>query len=485
MSQSLANFDQTPAVSVIVSQRLHRAGLAALVSVLIYFYWSTGGTIDLSQFLALGTIILASLPALRWARTRCTWFPAFEISMLTYIAFYAVPLFKGQQELVNFGASDKNQASLLVLVYMISTNFGFNSISRVNRAPRWSVESLLPKSSIRWVPIGLFLNVTYAYISIYLDVIPPNLNGTLRALFFGIGIMSTFVLARLWGQEQLRREQVIFFVINMIIYLLLTFSTLYLIGGISTMALALIAYASAKRRIPFFSIGLFLPIVALLHMGKPEMRKIYWDPLTNETRGAPVQSLTDLPAYYSEWIDYSLAALKQQTTRSEEAPSSIFERASLIQMICLSVAEVPEKKPYLYGESYVDIPALFIPRLFWPDKPSSLLANIRLAVYFGLVPEDDTFSVSIAFGPLAEAYTNFGYIGVGILGLIMGIGYKRVSLLSDGLPQFSALGIFMILLTAWSFQVEQVMATWLSSLFQASVICIGLPLAYRKFTGTG
>lgn len=223
-------------------------------------------------------------------------------------------------------------------------------------------------------------------------------------------------------------------------------------------------------------------VLALLHLGKSEMRRLYWDPRTNEFRESQTRSLLDLPSYYSEWVGYSFDALDHRHQNEDHAPSTIFDRASLIQMICLSVSEVPDRKPYLLGESYIDIPAQVVPRFLWPEKPSSLLANIRLAVYFRLVAEDNALSVSIAFGPLAEAYINFGYVGVCLLGLIMGAGYKRISMMSDHAPQFSALGIFMILLTAWSFQVEQVMATWLSSLFQASVICIGIPLTYRKLT---
>lgn len=482
MSNELTGLDASPAVSVVASRRLHRAGVGALVAALIYCLWSTGGAIDLAQGIALITIILASLPALRWAKERRTWFPAFEISMLTCIAFYAVPLFKGTDELLDYGTSSKTQASVIVLIYMACANFGFNTVRHPTRPARWATTSLLPSSSIRWIPIGMVLNVVYFYASNYLQAFPSNIDGTLRALFFGLGIMSTFILSRLWGLGLLNRQQITFFVCSLIAYLVLVFSTLYLIGGISLIALALIAYASARRKIPVLAISIFVAVVALLHLGKPEMRRIYWNPDPNEPRGAPVESLADLPAYYTEWVSYSFAASDSNQSRDEQGPTSIFDRASLIQMICLSVYEVPDRKPYLYGESYVDIPAQIIPRFLWPDKPSSLLANIRLAIYFDLVPADSAFSVSIAFGPLAEAYVNFGYYGVALLGLIMGAVFKRISMLSNGVPQFSALGIFMILLTAWSFQVEQVMATWLSSLFQASVICIGVPLVYRKLT---
>ncbi len=471
----------TPAVSEAASYRLYQAGTVLLIAALIYCFWSTGGNLDTAQFLALGTIVLASLPALRWAKNRRTWFPAFEISMLACIAFYAVPLFKGSEEMLAYTDATRTQASLIVLVYAIFANLGFAAVHRQARAPEWATQPLLPSGAIRWVPAGVFLNAVYAYLSIFNRAIPPAIDGSLRALCFGIGIMSTFILARLWGLGQLTRQQVLFFLFSLTVYLLLVFSSLYLISGISLLILATVSFASARRRIPWLAIFVAGAVIGPLHLGKPEMRRKYWDPETNESRGAPVSSLTKLPAFYSEWVDYSMDSMKRHSS-DEPGHVSIFDRASLIQMICLSVSEVPDRRPYLMGDSYIDIPALVIPRFLWPSKPSSLLANVRLAVYFNLVAVDDAFSVSIAFGPLAEAYVNFGYFGVGLLGLLMGAAFKRISLLSDGMPQFSALGIFMILLTAWSFQAEQVMATWLSSLFQASVICIGLPVLFRKIT---
>jgi len=232
----------------------------------------------------------------------------------------------------------------------------------------------------------------------------------------------------------------------------------------------LIGYVSSRRSLPWVPLLFVLPLVALLHLGKPDMRSIYWQ------GGKPLPTLTELPAFFSEWLGYSLAP------RDTQENSTLFERASLIQMLCLSVDRVPSVKPYLEGESYIDIPAQFVPRFLWPDKPSGLLSNIRLALYFNLVNLSNATSVSIAFGIVAEAYINFGFLGVAGLGALMGMVFRRLSMLSQSAPIFSSLGILMILLTAWSFQIEQVMATWLGSLFQAAVVCIGLPLAYRRFT---
>jgi putative effector of murein hydrolase len=65
----------------------------------------------------------------------------------------------------------------------------------------------------------------------------------------------------------------------------------------------------------------------------------------------------------------------------------------------------------------------------------------------------------------------------------MGVGYKFVCTLSIGAPQLSTIGLFVILLTAWSFQAEMVAATWISSLFQASVVALGIPLGLRHVFG--
>jgi hypothetical protein len=152
-------------------------------------------------------------------------------------------------------------------------------------------------------------------------------------------------------------------------------------------------------------------------------------------------------------------------------------------MLALTVDEVPRKRDFLGGDSYVDIPALFVPRIFWPGKPTALEANDRLSVYFGLIREGSESNVSIAFGTVAESYANFGTFGVVLLGILMGYAFKRVCVAAIHAPPFSALGLFSILLTAWSFQVEMVAATWISSLFQASVVVVMGPLFAKRFLG--
>jgi len=465
----------TPLADEAASQRLYRLGCAGLIAAVLWFVFRSGGDFNLDTVLGIGIVILASLPALRWAGKTETWFPAFEIGMLTCIPFYAVPLLTGQEELSIYSEATVNEAAFLVLIYMGMANLGFNLLRNPEVAPPWATSSLVPEKAYGRIPLGVALNTVYLYVSCFENVIPYAFEGTLRAFFFGVGILCTFILARLLGLGLLSRNATFFFIGNLALQIVFLFSQLYLISGLSLVMLALIAYSAAQRRVPWFVLIGFVSLLALLHSGKSEMRRVYWE----EKKPAP--TVVELPAFFSEWVGYSLQASGSDEALETKKPT-IFDRASLIHMLSMSVERVPETLPYLHGESYVDIPAQVIPRFLWPDKPSSLLANVRLALYFNLIKIESAFEVSIAFGMIAESYINFGYLGVGVLGLLFGLGFKRIAQLAQNAPQFSALGILMILLTAWSFQIELVLATWLSSLFQACVVCIGLPLLYRRFT---
>lgn len=474
-ANSFSYLDQPiPPPEKAASLRLFQLGRVALVLAAAWFIWDAGGDIDGTTLAGLGILLLAGLPALNWARQRRTWFPAFEISLLTCIPFYAIPLLSHQSEVRSYPPDVLFTSSVAIFIYLIAANTGFSLVRTPPKSPHWAVTSLIPPHAYRYVPIGLLLNTVYLYIFTFTKIIPSEFAGSIRALFFGLGTLSTFILARLWGAGLLRKEQVWFLVINLAIQIIFLFSHLYLISGISLVALALIAYTTSQRRVPWVFLLIFTPVVALLHLGKSEMRRLYWQ----EKRPAP--TLTALPAYFSEWVSYSLKTSREREEGISQQ-STIFERASLIQMLCLCVEQVPRFNPYLFGESYIDIPAQVIPRFLWPNKPSSLMANVRLGLYFGLIDPLDPFKVSIAFGMIAESYVNFGLFGVGLFGFLFGSAFKRVSLLAQSAPQFSALGILMILLTAWSFQAELVLATWLTALFQASVVCIGVPLAYRHF----
>lgn len=456
------------------SRRLFQFGVGCVVAACAWFLWDNSEDLALHVLISIASFVLATLPALLWAKRQSSWFPAFEISCLVCGAFYALPMLMRHDGIEDFRPEVLNQAAFAIFTYLAMANLGFAVVRARLRAPYWASASLLPLGFERFVSAGMGLTTAYLLIQFTVTVIPVALEGPLRAFFYGLGTICTFVLSRSLGLGTLPPRLKTWFGINLALQIIIIASQLYLIQAISLLALAAIAYSSGSRRIPWKIMLVVVPLLAILHSGKGTMREIYWH--TENAR----PGLLSLPRYYAEWIGYGLRPAEDQETRSQRV--SIFERASLIQMVCLSVDRVPSLKPHLEGESYIDIPAMLVPRFLWPDKPSSLLANVRMALYFDLVSAENAMSVSIAFGMISEAYVNFGFLGVALLGVIFGAALKRIALLADGAPPFSALGILMILLTAWSFQVEFVAATWIASLVQSVVVCIAIPLAYRRFT---
>lgn len=455
------------------SRRLARLGWLGLALAIAWLGFTS--PVEDYSIVVLGCVVLflSAWPALQWAEKLRPWFPVFEISMLTSAPFYAIPVLVGHPEVMPFGDTLTRNAAAIFILFQLAAIGGFRMTRGGAARSSALVEPLLPPGSLRYAPAGMWLFTAYFYVAYFTDLIPYELLGTFRAIFGGIGIASTFLTAFRLGARDLSQAATFSFGLNLVVQILLSFSTLALISGTSLLLLALIGYVAASRHFPAVVVCVGLAAVAFLHNGKSEMRRRYW--LEEEHRQP---TLTELPAFYAEWIQVAATQREREETGGVQQ-SQLWERASLFQMLCLVVDRVPEIRPHLDGTSYVDLPALLIPRVFWPNKPSALESNVRLALHFDLVTEDTAANVSIAFGPVAEAYANFGILGVVGYGLVLGMLLKRGVLLAVNAPQFSALGLFMILLTAWSFQVELVVATWVSSLFQATVVIVGLPMALR------
>jgi hypothetical protein len=456
------------------SRQLFRIGLIAVVAGTVWLCHRSPLQDGMLIVMGAAAIALAAAPALEWARKAKTYFPTFEMFMLTSIPFYAMPLLAGHTATIHFSEAATLQAVTGLLLFQGVAATVFLSVRGRPSRNRALTAVLLPETAVRYAVAGMWLNTIHIYLAGFTTVIPHELRSIVRAAFFGIGTVSLFIETRKWGAGTINQQEKLVVAFNVFLQLVFLFRELYLIVGISMLLLALFGYVSASRRLPIVLIALLLPVIGILHNGKSTMRNAFWG------GGVPLPSVTELPAFFESWIAAGLATGgedKAQETTS--LTGRLFERASLFQMLCLTTERTPAAVPFLAGETYKDIPAQIVPRILWPGKPSSLESNLRLAIHYGLVDPNFPINVSIAFGMIAEAYANFGLMGCAILGAVLGFGYKRVSLLSEGAPQFSALGLLTILLAAWSFQVEQIMASWFVSLLQAGAVVIGIPLMLR------
>jgi len=259
-------------------------------------------------------------------------------------------------------------------LYQLAAFIAYSAVPGWPRLTAFWVEEIISERFSPFLNYGLTATTVYNVVSTFwhdllFDHLPAESEGILRAAFFGLGIICTFILCRRWGLGQLQRGERGLVVLNLAVQFIVVSASLLLIVGISTVVLAMLGYVSGSRRLPVAGLAAIVAVIAVLHNGKATMREKYWAP---DAKGIEIGGL---PAYYAEWVSYGL---QRDEASKRNTAAKLFDRTSLFQIICLVVDRTPSKQPYLGGETYANIPGQFIPRFFWPNKPVAHASTYRL-----------------------------------------------------------------------------------------------------------
>jgi hypothetical protein len=207
------------------------------------------------------------------------------------------------------------------------------------------------------------------------------------------------------------------------------------------------------------------------------MREKYW----NFEEGASYGKLGLNPfEVYSFWCNASWQRLVGESDSEEETPASLLHRSAIAHMLALVISETPENKPYLDGLTYKQIPQLLLPRILSKNKPRGNLPTETLAIYYEVQTEKSVQTASIAVGQIAEAWANFGWIGIlvigGVIGLVLSLPSHLVAGCSVNQVGFLISAVFLSI----SYNLELTLGPWLITLFDALLVaCIGLYLISR------
>ncbi len=463
------------------SRRLAAFGYSG-IGVGAALYWlNSPWESPLLNLLAILICFMGVWPMLRWLQRHDQAYPLLEVLQLTLVPFYAIPLLTEHEAVVRYPESILINASWLVLLFQVLCTLGGAAADR-NAPPAgrpraaWWSEAALSEEHLRFTSHTLTLTTAWLFINAFTHWTPPEFTGTLRAVFFGIGTISAFIQARLWGSGLLNQTYKTLLVVNLALQILLVNLSLLLITSLIILLIVLVGYFSSARRIPWLVCVVALPVFAVLHSGKHKMRELYW------TEHSPEVSLSAVPDFYREWIGYGLAEGVHIAGHQESAAghSSLFARASLFQLVCYVVDTVPDHTPYLGGATYAPVLPQVVPRFLWPGKPSPNDSVKMLSVRLGVLTEEQAESTSIGYGLISEAYANFGVYGVGGLALLLGWCARRIALNTADCRTFSAGGIFRILCLAWCLNTEATLSVWLSSLYQACIAVFVPLLLYRS-----
>jgi len=462
-------------------RRLVTLGYVSLVVAMIYFWQQQVWENSMLSLANIVMLALGGLPMLFWLQRNDNTYPIMEFLMATTVPFYAIPALTGHEALFGFPEETLLGAAFVVIAFQVSCITGsFVAANTHHRRPlkhkSWWRTEVIAEKKMSFTTYTLMAFTGWVMISSLTSWVPSSWVGTLRAVFFGIGILSIFIQARLWGSGGLSPTLKTVFVVNLLLQVILTFVSLLLITGISIVLTALLGFFSISKRVPWIPVLIALPVFAVLHNGKSQMRHLYWE------KGEQLPTVTEMPAFFAQWVELGLHPGEDGDQRKEQGLTyGLMRRASLFQIVSIAVDTMPNRASFLYGASYSIIPPQVLPRFLWPSKPSPHDSVKMLSVKFGILSMEETEVTSVGFGLLTEAYANFGFISISALGFIFGFGFRMLALATEDCATLSPAGLFRILCLVWCLSSEVTLAVWVSSLYQACV-AIGVPLlAFRTF----
>lgn len=449
----------TPSPRAMTMQRAGYAGLVLLaLGLFIEPRWE-GLSLNVMIVVLAAT---ALLPMINWIGSPTAGYPIYQTLLALTVPFYVLPLLSEHRALQSYSEPLLLKTALIIWLYQLALISGAHWIrhTRAAQPQRLWTRPLFAEQSMRMTSYTLALNTVWLIVNFIQTEIPLELLGTLRAVFFGVGLISAFLQARMWAAGQLGGAGSLWFYGNVIAQILLLAASLLLIQAIILFALVVLGYFTRRQRIPVVATILAFCLFTILHNGKSEMRYRYWE----EGKARP--GLLGLPDYYLEWLSIGLAP---GTSEEVERNLSLLDRASLFHIVAYTIHMSDHTDFRLAGATYAGIPAQVFPRFLWPTKPSPNDSGKVLAIGIGLLTAQQAEHTSIGFGLIAEAYANFGWLGPPLLGVVLGALLQFLALRFRNVPLLAPGGMFQILLLCWCLNAEVTLVVWLSSLYQASV----------------
>ena len=421
-------------------------------------------------------VAAALLPSVLWIRAGATGIPIFPIVAAGYIPYFAWPLLSGGENTLAYTEWEIVRSGLTVALFLaIGTGawrlVGAGASYRHTLAP----DHADPDRAARFVLAGLGVGVLY-HAGLILNLFGElgSLFGLVRSIAVTFVTAACFLLGVTRAQGVLRGPRWGAAIAGLALITLMSWSSLFLVGGMLYLLAAGMGFVLVAKRVPVVTFGVLFALVAVLHVGKSEMRDRYWIQNLNFSDS---RSAMQLPGLMIDWLGegvYRIATGNFET--------SIVDRASLIQMLLLAQSDTPDRVDYLMGETYAMLPQVLVPRFIDADKPASQVGMDLLNIRYGILTSEEAASTAVGWGPVAEAFANFGYLGVIGVALVLGGicgALARWSASSEitSIPTLASISTMLVLLNIEADSV-QIFASSLQS-FAAVLI---FSVLYRWFS---
>jgi hypothetical protein len=414
------------------------------------------------------------LPAALWVRAGMPGIPIWPVVSVISWLVYALPILRDElaQEMYSptavlvFGATVAAYLTAATIVWTLMLPTG------PQRASLGAPEHVTQRQIDAIVFFGLVTGVLYYIVlpSGLLDFL-GSAFGLVRSIVFTCTVVSCYMLGCARGIGALRGPTWILALSTLIATVLLTWTSLFLVIGITDLLAATVGYVITTKRIPWMTIVATGIVLTVLQAGKATIRDRYWQYGSNQTSRL---TLSGVPGFLAEWTEVGV-----DTLISGNSTTAVFDRASLYRQFLAVQHLAPQYVTFLNGETYALLPQLLVPRFLAPSKITSQTGMTILNLHFGFQTREGTRKTAMGWGLIAEAYANYGYIaviGIGLLtGAIAGI-FSRLSCGTGSISLASFLGIVALMNMV---DLEADLSYLLTNLWQACVSVVLLFALWR------
>lgn len=388
---------------------------------------------------------------------------------------FGVPLITRHVGVFSFTAEQQLSAALAISISLCVGTLCWRAVTSKQISPPNAYlkikveggETLL--MGIMFIALLFNVNSLFQWVPIpwrYLSLLQPFCNG--------LSTLAAFILAYRIGSEKSSKLVQVLFLFCLISNTIILNTGLYLFLALPSLALALGGYALGKHKIPWASAVLVVGVTYFLHAGKNEMRVRYWD----TDKIVAVKTVGDIIPFYQYWSDASFRELSKP--KDEDSSSTLLERNCLLHLTMFMQESITNGLPFMFGESYVIIPQLLVPRILNPEKLWSLEGTTRINIHFGLQTREDTLTTTIGWGLLNEGYANFGIWGMIGVCSVLGLFLGKVGHLTSGFSVFSSRVLFAIMILSVAIQTENTAGVFITTIFQTAVALAIFSFVFMK-----
>jgi len=397
-------------------------GLGSALFLLLGIWWAAAP----EELLAYLIVTVASLiPAIAWVRQGRLGVPILPAVAFLHILYYAIPIVRGREDLETYSYGDILQGAVTVGLYLMAATFAASFLMRGARRGGSQTGNLLSDAQMKTL---IYLGLAVG--NFFLIAASAGKLGWMGG-FFGLArsialtslLVACYFLGVGRGRAELRGSSWWVALAGLGLAIVVSWSSLYLIGGLMFLLATAVGYVTTRGRIPWLTVGLAIVLISILHAGKEAMRNRYW-----QQDGGEQTSLVRLPQLAVEWFRSGLESLGTPTKGR-----SAIDRASLMQILLKVQYLTPAYIDYLRGETYALLPAMLVPRFVDPEKLKSQAGMDLLNIRYGILSAEGVEKTAVGWGLIAESYANFGLLGVIGIGLVIGAA-------SGALGQWSARG---------------------------------------------